>query len=423
MRSIRFVATTATMVCVSVSLAARAQPPSSAYDMDVVRLKLGMSPEQIEAGIKAFNPNMQIREIREKSASGADAVRVIDAWVGSTEAGQSAQEIIVVFTRNEPIRAYEISKGSTLAPDEQLTYAEHLDTMRKRFGEPSNPFNVADQIGLPGAHAYVWAYDRDHRKIDAVSLAAGRLYVLCGGHGYSMAPPPYMTAHQITGQYETNLSDLLQVAYSFNPACGATYRRQFVVDPDSGRVLQLFQDLVSDEMALADLNAVAALAFPAPEPDTQQQTQATPPYNLDPPIVSPQKMLQAPDRAKLKKQRVDFLVRFARTWANQTSFQAFFNPAHLDPEKNQPLVVVDQAAPPVLHVISPATSDELTKGLAKIAPTQIGPFNVSRLSDDLWCMTITAKNHQTAKGAIAFEPGALTIDQILIGKPVECITQ
>jgi hypothetical protein len=65
-----------------------------------------------------------------------------------------------------------------------------------------------------------------------------------------------MTAHQIMGQYETNLSDLVEVPYSFYPACGATYRRQFVVDPDSGRVLQLFQDLVSDEMALADLNAI-----------------------------------------------------------------------------------------------------------------------------------------------------------------------
>jgi hypothetical protein len=80
--------------------------------MDVVGLKLGMSPEQIEAGIRAFAPNMQMREIREKSASDADAVRVIDAWLGSTEPGKSAQQIIVVFTRKEPLKAYEISKGS-----------------------------------------------------------------------------------------------------------------------------------------------------------------------------------------------------------------------------------------------------------------------------------------------------------------------
>jgi hypothetical protein len=165
MLSIRLVATTATLVCASINLPARAQLPSSAYDIDVVGLKLGMSPDQIfEAGIMAFAPNMQIREILEKSASGADAARVTDAWLGSTEPGRSAQQIIVVFTRKEPLKAYEISKGSTLAPDEQLTFAEHLDTMRKRFGAPSNPFNVADQIGLPGAHAYVWAYDRDPEK-------------------------------------------------------------------------------------------------------------------------------------------------------------------------------------------------------------------------------------------------------------------
>jgi hypothetical protein len=243
-----------------------------------------MSPEQIEAGIRAFAPNMQIREIQAKSASGADTVRVIDAWLGSTEPGKSAQQIIVVFTRKEPIRAYEISKGSTLGPDEQLSYSEHLDEMRKRFGEPSNPSNVADPIGLPGTHAFVWAYDQDRQKIDAVSEPMTRLYVLCGGHGYSMDPPPYKTAHEITGQYLTNLSDLLQVPYSFNPACGATYRRQFVVDQGSGRVLQLFQDLVSDEMALADVNTVAPTASAAPEPDTRQQPQAAPPDPPETPI-------------------------------------------------------------------------------------------------------------------------------------------
>jgi hypothetical protein len=227
-----------------------------------------MSPDHIEAIIKARAPNMQIREI--KSASGADTVRIINASLGSTEPGKSAQQIIVVFTRKEPLKAYEISKGSTLAPDEQLTFTEHLDTMRKKFGEPSDPSNVADQIGLPGAHAYVWAYDRDHRKIDAVSEPMARLYVLCGGHGYSIDPPPYKSAHEITGEYLTNLSDLLQVPYSFNPACGATYRRQFVVDQGSGRVLQLFQDLVSDEMALADVNAVAPTASAAPEPQPRQ---------------------------------------------------------------------------------------------------------------------------------------------------------
>jgi hypothetical protein len=251
--------------------------------MDVVQLKLGMSPEQIEAGIKAFNSNMQMREIREKSASGADAVRVIDAWIGSTESGQSAQEIIVVFTRNEPIRAYEISKGSMITPDEQITFAQHLDMMRKRFGEPSNPFNLADRIGLPNTRTYVWAYDRERRKIDAVSLPMARLFVLCGGHGYDIDPPPYKTAHQITGRYATNLSDLVQVPYSFYPNCGATYRRQFVVDPGSGRVLQLFQDLVSDEMAVGDVHAAAS----TPEPDSRQQTQAAP---ADPP-ETPMKQL------------------------------------------------------------------------------------------------------------------------------------
>ena len=40
MRPIRLLAATATVICASISLAARAQLPSSAYDMDVVGRKL-----------------------------------------------------------------------------------------------------------------------------------------------------------------------------------------------------------------------------------------------------------------------------------------------------------------------------------------------------------------------------------------------
>jgi hypothetical protein len=56
--------------------AARAQLPSSAYDMDIVGLKFGMSPEEIEAGIKAF-PRTCIRLAARHTGGSLSSIRAV----------------------------------------------------------------------------------------------------------------------------------------------------------------------------------------------------------------------------------------------------------------------------------------------------------------------------------------------------------
>jgi hypothetical protein len=268
---------------------ARAQPAGGGNAIEIDGLKLGMSPEQAEAALAAHDPTTRIREISAAAPSGQPAIRFLDAAAGGTEPGASAQQVILIFTLQPPARAYEIVRGRSFSPAERPTLEAARAAMLHAHGEPSWPDDFAGSIGMPGAHAYAYVFDRDGHRIDANTPGARDLYTACGGHGESSGRDA--TATQLAGRRETSVSDLLHIATGFKAACGVSYRDQFVVTPERN-VVFTFEELVSDQMALADQDWVRAQAHDAsapPAPASAQaapaaaaaQCQAAPPFDAD----------------------------------------------------------------------------------------------------------------------------------------------
>lgn len=252
MRWVSIIAAVAMLAGLSMNAAARAGSTAAGPSaLNVTGLKIGMSPAQVAATLRAYNASIHIREIRVEAPSGEPVVRIIDAVVGGIVPGASAQQDIILFTLQPPARAYEIVEGTTLGRHEQRTLAEHLDKMRAALGEPSRSGDVGSRFGPPGTRTYAWVFDGSGGKLDADTQEGQALFTLCGEHGLFGGPQNYVTATELVGQQETNVSDRLRVAVSYSAACGLTYRRGFLVTPE-GRVSQSFQDLTSDPMALAD---------------------------------------------------------------------------------------------------------------------------------------------------------------------------
>ncbi len=278
----------AAMALLLVQLLVRAAcaQPAAGYAMTIDGLKLGISPEQAEAVLKAHDGSTRIRALRAPAPSGQPGIRVLDAATGGTEPGASAEQTILIFTLRAPARAYEIVRARSFAAAERPSLEEQRAAMLHTYGEPSWPDDFAGSIGMPGAHAYAYVYDHDGRKIDAATRGARDLYVVCGGHGDPSGSGAYLTAAQIAGRRESSVSDLLRVADSYNPACGVSYRYQLIVTPER-QVSYEFQELISDEMALADRAWVAEQAHDAnarPQPPAQaaDTTPAVPPVQARP---------------------------------------------------------------------------------------------------------------------------------------------
>jgi hypothetical protein len=257
----------------------------------VAGLKLGMSPPEVEAALVQFDQvasvRFQIHKIPGTSAAGNAVVRTIDAEKGGTDPSASAQQIVVMFTRAEPPRAYAIVRGSGLSKSDQLSLQWHLAKMRQNFaslGPPSYVSTPPDATGLdstrPGAYVNAWMYDSKHAKIAATDPEGEKRYNLCGRHGDPRDTSNHLTARQIAGASETYLSDTLQVPKQFDPACGISYRQQLIVGPGSNLVSQWSQELISDELATVDMadmpDSAASSQPPTPAAATPTPAVATP---------------------------------------------------------------------------------------------------------------------------------------------------
>jgi hypothetical protein len=131
--------------------------------LDIVGIKLGMTPKQAFAAVRAFNPKMRINVVKTELTvpghrNGQDWIphyAVAQAErIGST-AGSDV--IIIEFTTppNPPVVA-RISRGVVFPVGQPVLTSTLLDGLRKKYGQDNNSFG-----GTP-----VWVYGPDGKLLE-----------------------------------------------------------------------------------------------------------------------------------------------------------------------------------------------------------------------------------------------------------------
>lgn len=130
--------------------------------LDIVGIKLGMTPEQAFAAIRAFNPKMRINIVKTEldvpgDPDGQDRIpHYATAQAENTGASGGSDVIIIQFTTppNPPVVA-RISRGVVFPNGQPVLTSTLLDGLRKKYGQDNNSMG-----GSP-----VWLYGPDGKLL------------------------------------------------------------------------------------------------------------------------------------------------------------------------------------------------------------------------------------------------------------------
>lgn len=182
--------------------------------LDIVGIKLGMTPGQAVAAIKAYNPNLKYNLINsrlERPSSPNGFVRVprfiraISANYPNHTVGQ-AETIIIAFTTppNPPV-VEEVERVLYFKVGEPLVSTTVMDGLRKKYGQ--------ENFGSPGGPR--WVYDANGRLLARVSSPDQASCAPQKDLGSYLVADPTLDAHETI-----NLADTADnTNLGLTPAC------------------------------------------------------------------------------------------------------------------------------------------------------------------------------------------------------------
>jgi hypothetical protein len=151
------------------SAEAQQKSATAASFLDIVGIKLGMTPEQVTAAIKAYNPNYKLwvvnTRLERPSAPGLARVPryiFVHSPAMNPSLGQ-VESITIQFTTppNRPV-VQEIERYVVFHVGEPVLASNLMDSFRKKYGQ--------ENAGNPGEP--IWVYDANGKLLTQVPNAA-----------------------------------------------------------------------------------------------------------------------------------------------------------------------------------------------------------------------------------------------------------
>jgi len=158
--------------------------------VDIVGVKLGMTPEQAVAAVKAYNPNLKIvtltARLEHPSGPPGNFVRVpytIDAYTANNRQDLGPVEWIAMqFTMppGPPLLA-KVQRFTGFLVSQPVMTSNLVESLRKKYGQ--------DNYASTGRG---WVYDSNGKLLTRVSNLQG----ICAGDGMAMAVPGGGATHE-----------------------------------------------------------------------------------------------------------------------------------------------------------------------------------------------------------------------------------
>lgn len=227
-------------------------------EFDILGMKLGMSVEQIEAAIKAYNPALTISStdygISNPEVNGGKRKSV--HFIYAMQPGALADTIAVGFTVTQPSRAFYIGRLKQYSSEERPLVEQTLQQLREKYGSEAGSSNSA--ASSPSAGQIV-----------------GRTVLEWGGekagkHPFQSCVPKGPSAFWYTAQFR--FGSLTTPGYYW-PACGTDLLIQLQPSPDPHLLSVLLEQLTGHSMAVDDIQKVIAETKATQEQERKQQEQ------------------------------------------------------------------------------------------------------------------------------------------------------
>ena len=226
---------------------------------DILGMKLGMSVEQIEAAIKAYNPSLTISStdygISNPDVSGGKRKAV--HFIYAMQPGALADTIAVGFTVTQPSTAFYIGRLKQYSPEERPLVEQTLQQLREKYGSEAGSSNSAPASSpLPGQIVGQTIFEWGGGKAET--------------HPFQSCVPKGPSSFWYAAQFR--FGSLTTPGYYW-PACGTDLLIELQPSPDPHLLSVLLEQLTGHSMAVDDIQKLMADAKAAQEQQRQQQEQ------------------------------------------------------------------------------------------------------------------------------------------------------
>jgi hypothetical protein len=238
---------------------AGATPDPASFD--ILGMKLGMSVEEIEAAIKAYNPSLPVLISRpviadKRLGDGNVVVQFVNAGGVPTAAyGMPPERIAVGFTVSQPSRAFYIGRMTRFPPDQRPLIDKTVQQLREKYGSESRSVN--NGIG------FEWVFDKAGKQI----AASMPLFQTCA----HIQIPNLAT---FLGYY--GIGESVGASGSprfYAPECSIAFEVALIRSTNPQVLSDLNEQLVGDSIAVDDIQKLMAKAKAEQERQRQQQEQ------------------------------------------------------------------------------------------------------------------------------------------------------
>ena len=219
---------------------------------DILGMKLGMTVEEIEGAINAYDPSLKIRVdkvlITGARVNGSDELRnfgvakFVQLFVRTAAVAGGLDNIEVAFTVTEPGRALYIRRSASFRPGQEPLMEKTVQQLKEKYGSARRSLAIAQSPSI----ALYWIFDQAGSPIDDGPNGGGT----CRGEFfYSTIDPRY--------SLKCGVEMLVQLGPATDPQLLSTLNEQ----------------LIGDSIAVDDIQKIAAEVKADQEQLRQQQEQ------------------------------------------------------------------------------------------------------------------------------------------------------
>jgi hypothetical protein len=223
---------------------------------DILGMKLGMSVEQIEAAIKAYNPSLTISSADYGISNPEIGVGKHKSvhFIYAVQPGALADTIAVGFTVTEPSRAFYIGRLKQYSPEERPLVEQTLQQLREKYGSEAGSSNSATPPAgqIVGRTIFEWGGEK------------------AGKHPFQSCVPKGPSAFWYAAQFR--FGSLTTPGYYW-PTCGTDLLIQLQPSPDPHLLSVLLEQLTGHSMAVDDIQKLTADVKATQQQQIQQQEQ------------------------------------------------------------------------------------------------------------------------------------------------------
>lgn len=231
--------------------AAEAAPNPAGFD--ILGMKLGMSVEEIQAAIRAYNPSLTITVSKVALNQRFGVGKFLQFVLAQRQPpGEFPEDIVVGFTVTQPGRAFYIRRHTTFPREQQPLRDNTVQQLREKYG----PETASMGAGNSGLIDFGWLFDKANKQ----EANKGPTTRLGCGEEVSYGQPQFFIAPVLApGNYSSQ--------------CGIELRVNLQPSTNTNVLLGLLEQLVGDSIAADDIQKLMAEAKAVQEQQRQQQEQ------------------------------------------------------------------------------------------------------------------------------------------------------